>query len=408
MQSEQFIVREPLVNSQERVLGYEIALQGSRAPDAARDDADILSLAAFAAEQLNESDSGALLGDQVIFIEAKPALLAHEAFCALPPKGTILALRGRDLAGDEATEGAADALRLARGKGYGISVRDVDIGQLDRAVLSHLTHIETDIDAPAFAAQVQQFRAMNSLSIQLVARGVRNWQSYDVCRKLDLQAFVGNLHLTPRPGQHARELNPAQSLILQLMNMVRQNADVKQLESVLKRDAALSYKLLRYINSAGFGLGCEIQSLKHAVTMLGYSPLYRWLALLLATATTTGYSPVLMHAAIVRGRFAELLGGTFLPRHEAENLFVAGMFSLLDKLLGVPMEDVLEKIQLSEPVTQALLSREGIYGPFLALAEACELHSGEVEGMAASLCIDARQVNQAQLSALAWAQRITL
>ena len=142
--------------------------------------------------------------------------------------------------------------------------------------------------------------------------------------------------------------------------------------------------------------------------MLGYSPLYRWLALLLATATTTGYSPVLMHAAIVRGRFAELLGGTFLPRQEAENLFVAGMFSLLDKLLGVPMEDVLEKIQLSESVTQALLSREGIYGPFLALAEACEMHSGAVDAMASSLCIDARQVNQAQLSALAWAQRIAL
>ncbi|MEC4721386.1 HDOD domain-containing protein [Noviherbaspirillum sp. CPCC 100848] len=404
MQAEKFIVREPLVNPQERALGYEIAWQGSRATDAGRDDADILFLAGFVAQQLNESDSGALLGDQVIFIEAKPALLAHESICALPPKGTILVLRGGDLLDD----GAGDAIRSARQRGYGISVRDVDISLLDRAVLGCLTHIEIAVDSPDFPAQVQQFRALNSLSIRLVARRVDNWQAYDVCKKLDLLAFVGNLHLTPRPGQHARELNPAQSLILQLMDMVRQNADVKQLESVLKRDAALSYKLLRYINSAGFGLGCEIQSLKHAVTMLGYSPLYRWLALLLATATTTGYSPVLMHAAIVRGRFAELLGSTFLPRQEAENLFVAGMFSLLDKLLGVPMEDVLEKIQLSESVTQALLSREGIYGPFLALAEACELHSKAVEDMAASLCIDARQVNQAQLSALAWAQRITL
>lgn len=404
MQAEKFIVREPLVNSQERALGYEIAWQGSRDPGAGRDDADILFLAGFVAQQLNDTDSGALLGDQVIFIEAKPALLAHDAICALPPKGTILALRGGDLLDD----GAGDAIRSAREKGYGISVRDVDISSLDKTVLGCLTHIEAAIDSPDFTAQVQQFRALNSPSIRLVARRVDNWQAYEVCKKLDLLAFVGNLHLTPRPGQHARELNPAQSLILQLMDMVRQNADVKQLESVLKRDAALSYKLLRYINSAGFGLGCEIQSLKHAVTMLGYSPLYRWLALLLATATTTGYSPVLMHAAIVRGRFAELLGGTFLPRQEAENLFVAGMFSLLDKLLGVPMEDVLEKIQLSESVTQALLSREGIYGPFLALAEACELHSKTVEDMAASLCIDARQVNQAQLSALAWAQRITL
>jgi len=142
--------------------------------------------------------------------------------------------------------------------------------------------------------------------------------------------------------------------------------------------------------------------------MLGYSPLYRWLALLLATATTSGYSPVLMQTAVIRGRFAELLGSTFLPRNEAENLFVAGMFSLLDKLLGVPMEDVLEKIQLSESVTQALLSREGIYGPFLALAEACELNRADLESMSTSLCIGARQVNQAQMSALAWAQMLKL
>jgi c-di-GMP-related signal transduction protein len=117
---------------------------------------------------------------------------------------------------------------------------------------------------------------------------------------------------------------------------------------------------------------------------------------------------VLMQTAVIRGRFAELLGHTFLPRNEAENLFVAGMFSLLDKLLGVPMEDVLEKIQLSEPVVQALLTREGIYGPFLALAEACELNSQDVESMATSLCIGARQVNQAHLSALAWAQSLKL
>jgi c-di-GMP-related signal transduction protein len=177
---------------------------------------------------------------------------------------------------------------------------------------------------------------------------------------------------------------------------------------VLKRDPALSYKLLRYINSAGFGLGCEVQSLRHAVTLLGYSPLYRWLALLLATATTTGYSPVLMQTAVIRGRFAELLGQTFLPRNEAENLFVAGMFSLLDRLLGVPMEDVLAKIQLSDSVNEALLRRQGIYGPFLALAEACELNAADIESMAASLCIGAAQVNKAHLSALAWVQALKL
>jgi EAL and modified HD-GYP domain-containing signal transduction protein len=72
------------------------------------------------------------------------------------------------------------------------------------------------------------------------------------------------------------------------------------------------------------------------------------------------------------------------------------------------MEDVLDKVQLSEPITQALLAREGMYGPFLALAEACEVNSPDIGTMAMSLCISAEQVNQTHLSALAWAQGVEL
>ncbi|MFX9984437.1 hypothetical protein ABTP60_18640, partial [Acinetobacter baumannii] len=93
---------------------------------------------------------------------------------------------------------------------------------------------------------------------------------------------------------------------------------------------------------AGFGAGREVQSLRQAISLLGYAPLYRWLVLLLATASSSGYSPVLMETAVVRGRLAELLGQKYLGKGEAENLFVAGMFSLLDRLLGLSMQQVLE------------------------------------------------------------------
>lgn len=404
MQVEHFIVREPLINHQERVLGYELSWQCVSLPGRKPSDAEIVALARFASEQLGDAESREMLGGQIIFIEATPALLTHDALNALPPKGTVFVLRGSDLDNAEAVA----AVHAMRAKGYGISLREANLATLDPALLSHISHVEVTAGAADFAPQLQLYRSLNRPSLHMIVRKVNSWQAYDICAKLGLYTFVGKLHLMQRPGGRAREMNPAQAMILQLMDMVRKNADIKQLEGVLKRDAALSYKLLRYINSAGFGLGCEIQSLKHAVTMLGYSPLYRWLALLLATATTTGYSPVLMQSAVIRGRFAELLGSGFLPKNEAENLFVAGMFSLLDKLLGVPMEAVLEKIQLSESVTQALLSREGIYGPFLALAEACELSSPELESMATSLCIGTKQVNQAHMSALVWAQSLEL
>jgi EAL and modified HD-GYP domain-containing signal transduction protein len=138
---------------------------------------------------------------------------------------------------------------------------------------------------------------------------------------------------------------------------------------------------------------------------MGYAPLYRWLVLLLATASTSGYSPVLMETAVVRGRLAELLGATRL-RGEGEHLFVAGMFSLLDRLLGLPMREVLESVPLPDEVVKALVGREGRYGPYLALAEACELNSKLVASLADSLDIRPLEVNKAHLSALAWAQSV--
>jgi c-di-GMP-related signal transduction protein len=404
MQQEYFIVREPLLNTQERVLGYELSWQHVMNSGIGPSDEEATELVHFVAAELSDNDAVAPLNDHLVFIEVPVSVMAGNAIDFLPSKGIVIAVRGSDLD----TPGALDVLKTAHAKGFGLSLRDGNTAAIDKELLALLSYIELPMGAADFAAQVQACRALGAASLKLVARQVGTWQAYDLCAAAGILAFVGKLHLSPRGGQRARDLNPAQTVILQLMDMVRKNADVKQLESVLKRDAALSYKLLRFINSAGFGLGCEIQSLKHAVTMLGYSPLYRWLALLLATATTTGYSPVLMQTAVIRGRFAELLGQSFLPKNEAENLFVAGMFSLLDKLLGVPMEDILEKIQLSEPVTQALLTRDGVYGPFLALAEACELHSTEVDGMATSLCIGASRVNECHLSALAWAQHIEL
>jgi EAL and modified HD-GYP domain-containing signal transduction protein len=300
------------------------------------------------------------------------------------------------------------AIKAARERGFGISLRGLDFANLNREVLAAATHVELDADSD-FPSRVKLLHDLGMPSLQLIARRVTSWEEFDVCTKLGAHVFAGNLHLSSRnEGNPSIELNPSQTLILRLMEMVRCNCDVRELEDVLKHDAVVAYKLLRYINSAGLGLGSEVLSLRHAVALLGYAPLYRWLALLLATATTTGFSPVLLHMAVLRGRFSELLGRHFLPSSEAENLFVAGLFSLLDKLLGVPMEDVLDKVQLSESIMQALLTREGMYSPFLAMAEACELNSADVQKVAMSLCVSAKQVNDAHLSALIWALRLDL
>jgi EAL and modified HD-GYP domain-containing signal transduction protein len=397
------IVREPVIDAKQKVLGFELSLQG--ADGSAPRLEHYVELAEYLASQLNRQESGWLLGDATVYLDTSPLVIASEALLGLPPKNIALTVMAEDFADADMAAGLA----TARSEGSAVLARCADVESIAPDLLTQATHIEVPFDATRLPAFTQAAATLKSASVGMVARGVHSWADYDFCAGLGIDSLVGNLHTVTKPGSHPKGLNPAQAMILQLMDMVRKNADVRQLEGVLKRDAGLSYKLLRYINSAGFGLGAEIQSLKHAVTMLGYSPLYRWLSVLLASASSDGYSPILMQTAVVRGRFAELLGKGFVPKSEVDNLFVAGMFSLLDRLLGISMEEVLEKIQLPEPVCHALLSREGMYGPFLALAEACEYGNRDKIGeLADSMFISALQVNEAHLAALAWAQNLKL
>lgn len=400
-----FIVREPLLDPKQRILGYELSWQQPENPEAALTHADATDLVRYATEWLTDAEGAWLLGDNFLFIQATPDLLREEALRGLPPKHTVLTLGPEDLLEGETVE----LVKALKAEGYGIALRNADVVVNDKNLLPLVSHVEICFGAADFPSQAKIYGALKQSKIRMLGRQISNWKEYDSCASLGVDAFAGNLYMTARPGRQSTGLNPVQGMILQLMDMVRKNTDVRQLEAVLKRDAALSYKLLRYINSAGFGLGTEIQSLRHAVTMLGYSPLYRWLSVLLTTASASAESPVLMQTAVIRGRFAELLGKSFLPKAEAENLFVAGMFSLLDRLVGLPMEEVLENIPLSEQVTEALLTRQGIYGPFLALAEACEINNNaNIGALADSLFINAAQVNEAHLSAIAWAQSLKL
>jgi EAL and modified HD-GYP domain-containing signal transduction protein len=203
------------------------------------------------------------------------------------------------------------------------------------------------------------------------------------------------------------KLAPSHAQIVRLLSLVRRNAEVKEIETVLKQDVALSYKLLRYINSAGFGLMCEIQSFRHAVTILGYEKLNKWLSVLLISASRDPSAPALMQTAIARGRFMEIIGAAFFDKGELDNLFITGAFSMLHLLLGASLQSALEEMHLPAPIADALLGGDGVYAPFLKLACALEgFDDKDLAALAKELHISPEQVNRAHLEALAFADSL--
>jgi EAL and modified HD-GYP domain-containing signal transduction protein len=229
---------------------------------------------------------------------------------------------------------------------------------------------------------------------------------FENCLKNNYDGAAGWFFLNAMPAK-PKALAPAHAQLVRLLNLVRNNAEVKDIEAALKQDVAISFKLLRYINSAGFGLSCEIQSFRHAVTILGYEKLHRWLSLLLVTASKDASAPGLMQASIARGRMMELAGKSYFDKSDLDNLFITGAFSVLDVLLGAPMDEILEQMHLPEAITETLLQGEGIYAPFLELAKACEgSDARRLAEQAETLKLRPEAVNRAQLSALAFADAL--
>jgi len=343
-------------------------------------------------------------GSGRFFMAVQPASLSVETVQQLSSERFVPVFELADLG----SPSAIGKLMALHAQGFSLALRGVDAAFLASGddLLSLMTYVLADYDAGSSLAGLARLSRQAQPSLSLLIEHPPHWQAFEACAALGLPVFFENLCTAPRQLPPAGRLGTQAALILQLMQMVRSDAGIRELEKVFQRDATLSYNLLRHINSANFGL--EIESLRQAVTMLGYAPLYRWLSILLARSSTSGFSPALLNAAIVRGRFVELLGLKMLSGSEAGNLFVVGLFSLLDQLLGMPMEQVLRQVTLTDSVVQALVSREGVYGPFLTLAQACEGGgAGGAAERAEALFMTPADVNQAHWAALVWARNIS-
>ncbi|MBK4736178.1 EAL and HDOD domain-containing protein [Noviherbaspirillum pedocola] len=390
MQAPLFLTREPLLDPARKVLAYSLNWQAI-----ASTGHDCERLLLLLASELNDAAQGWTLLRGHLVVPATPEVLRSAVPQTLWAPSVTFNLDAEDSLD-------ADTCTALRRRGFGIGVRGVPA---ELALAAHATFFELDGSATYLRAQLSDVAGLRSRDSRVALRNIASWAQYESCAAAGIDVYAGRLVRAPVPP-HAGGLNSTQSNILQIINLVNRNADVRDIEAALKREPAVSFKLFRYINSAGVSPGAEITSLRHAVTMLGYRALYRWLSVLLASSSSSTYSAALMQTAVIRGRLVELLGQGLVPKYESENLFVAGMFSLLDQMLGMPMQKVLEKVPLAEPLAHALTDRRGVYGPFLALAESCEDDSGNSRRLADRLFMEAEQVNAAHLAALVWAMNL--
>ncbi|MDR0378545.1 MAG: HDOD domain-containing protein [Candidatus Accumulibacter sp.] len=387
-----FISRQPLINRQNRILANRFNLHLPRGATS-RDAANALQ---------SLTDDWPMSGKPVFIHCGEIPWSGDLLGWNIPPEATF-ELSGATFTAPDAAERVAE-LQSAR-----VALCLMVDEHADAAFSSGLAFRFIGLDAGRFAPSRMKAIAARTQSHGIgVAFNVVDRQGFLDCLNSGINA-AASWFLKQPSGEPAKAIHPAQARIIHIINLVRKNAEVREIEDALKQDVTLSYKLLRYINSAGFGLSCEIQSFRHAVTIIGYEKLTKWLSLLLATASKDPMAQAQMHTALCRARLMEILGQGLVDRSEYDNLFITGAFSMLEVLLGLSMDRILETMSLPEAICDALLGRGGVYGPFLDLAIACEDEDGEAIAVRAGMLgLSSEALNRAQMKALSFAETIQI
>ena len=296
------------------------------------------------------------------------------------------------------------ALRALHASGSTLLLKGRPLRELPREVLPCFTYSMIDLSDDRRLADPLPPSGVTR-SIAHVQSGVRTVSDMDACFARGAQAVLGwpiddPVTAASVPGGK-KVAAPGMQAIVELIRQVDKEEPIERLEATLKRDPPLAFKLLRYINSPAFGLRVEISSFRHAIMMLGYKRLKRWLALLLATASKDVNLKPLMFAAVRRGLLMEELVRGSGDEEMRNEMFICGVFSLLDRMFQQPFAQLLDSIPVPERVRQALVDNAGPHQPYIELVQAVENEAlFEFREAAEKLMMSVSEINRAQLRAL--------
>jgi EAL and modified HD-GYP domain-containing signal transduction protein len=221
--------------------------------------------------------------------------------------------------------------------------------------------------------------------------------------------WVAGWPLLPAVAPAPKRRSESRAIVMRLMQLAQQDADITELDAVLKQDVGLAFKLLRYINSPAVGLSVQVQSLQHAVMILGYKRLVRWLSLLLMASSDDPNHVPLMRISLRRAFFMERIGIMVFDDTKHDELFITGLFSLLDLVFAQPFSELLDQLHLPEAVADSLTDHGEPYGALLRLAESIEGNDAQVVGICAQyLGLEQSEVNRALLLAIRDADEVEL
>lgn len=348
---ELLVARQPIFDAQMRVFGYEMLFRSSSLNEFDGTEENAATAQVISAV-FGSAETDQLTGRKNTFINFPQKMLLDGTASILPPQQTVVEI----LENVEADEDLLEACRALRERGYRLALDDFTVAEKVEALASIADFVKVDFRATSTAQQEDAATRFKG-KVQLLAEKVETQDEFRSARDMGYEYFQGYFFARPVISS-TRQIPGFKLQFLRILNELhRPEMDFRKLADLLKREPGLSYKLLRFVNSAWFGLRSPVESLQRALVSLGEDAARKWLSVLTMANLASDHPTELATSTLVRARFFESLAKEAGLTQLRDDCFLVGMFSLLDAMLGRPLAELVEGLNLHGQITRTLLDR---------------------------------------------------
>lgn len=353
------LARQPIFNTHLKVVAYELLCRSSHANQANFSDGDAASSQVLL-NAFTELSIDTVVGKHLAFINFTRNLLKN------PPPFDRTQLVVEVLEGQRVDSAMLHALKVLRQNNYTIALDDFVLTPETESLIPYADIIKLDVLQLSHAELVRHINFLKPFGIKLLAEKVETYEMLEFCKSAGFDLFQGYFLARPQIITGKKISDNKQSILQLLAALQDPDAPIEKIEKMIARDTVLSYKLLRLVNSAAFGLARKVDSLKQAIMMLGINKIKNWVNILVMS-NISGKPHELSVSALTRARMCEAIAQTLNGGARTDGFFTVGLLSTLDAFMDMPLDALIGSISLSPHINDAILNQTGNEGKVLEI-----------------------------------------
>lgn len=397
---DQFIARQPILDINKRLYGYELLYRGAPGKLLGQVSGEQATASLLSSAFLT-GDIEVISNNRLCFINFTRELLENNLPFSFPKTKVVVEI----LENVEPTPQVISVCRRLKESGYTLALDDFVYSRKFDPLLELVKIVKIDIRLTPLNTLIRTINHLKYHNVKLLAEKVESEEEFVLANRMGFSYFQGYFFCKPQSIRIKEISSVKVNLIRLLAEVTKKEIELERLREIIASDVAITYKLLRFLNSAYYYLLQKVKSVRHGVALLGEKELRNFCMLVIISELASDKPDELVRLVLVRAKLCEVLGKSVgISESECLNLYMIGLFSLLDAMLDCPMSEILDKLPINAVVKESLLGKKNGYTDFLCLSQAFEKNQkDECLLLQKKLSLTAEQVQACYLEAVKYA-----